>query len=51
MFDNACTDLFYQIRSSRHCLHAILPSVTIRYDMHQRDHTFVLLLCSVVVNF
>jgi len=20
-------------------------------DMHQRDHTFVLLLCSVVVNF
>ena len=49
-FVNACRELCHQIRSTGHCLHAILPPVTRQCFLTcQRAHTFV--LPSVVVNF
>jgi len=48
-FVNACRELCHQIRSTGHCLHAILPPVTRQCFLTcQRAHTFV--LASVVVN-
>jgi len=47
LFDTTCMELFNKMRSSGHCLHDILLSVSNQsYDMRQHAHRFVLPQCN-----